>query len=520
MRQLAAIIILLIALLIRLEGQENINPNGFNTIYYPNGKVLSEGYLKDGKPEGYWRTYYTTGVIKSEGNRKNFLLDSVWIFYSITSDTINKINYLYGKKNGYYYEYFDDHTRPESIGRIKSKELYVNDLKEGISYSFYEEGMIHESYEYFHDLLDGMNIEFEKDGRIITIKKYSKGFLVERQKINRYNEKEERTGEWIEFYKGTKIKSVSNYKDGLLDGYYKEYNELGNLTITILYDKGRIVDQVNEKDEEIVVLEKHDTKGTLIERGPYKNNVPVGIHKNYDEEGNITSSTIYDDFGTIKSRGLIDKEGNKQNEWKDFFEEGKLKDEGNYKNNLREGKWTFYFIDGKIQQVGSYKNGKEIGLWVRYYNSGKVYIEENFYNGKEDGLYTEYDSVGSIITTGEYLEGEKEGEWTIKINDFSAKGEFVTGLMDGRWKYYYDDGKVMFEGDYIQGNPEGKLKYYYEDGTLKEEQYYSSGIPDKLWKKYDLEGNVIVAITYKDGEEYRINGVRIEFPEDNKVLIK
>jgi len=60
--------------------------------------------MKNGKPEGDWRTYYTTGILKSEGNRKNFLRDSVWIVYNSTGDTIKKMNYMVGKKNGYYYE--------------------------------------------------------------------------------------------------------------------------------------------------------------------------------------------------------------------------------------------------------------------------------------------------------------------------------------------------------------------------------------------------------------------------------
>ena len=35
-----------------------------------------------------------------------------------------------------------------------------------------------------------------------------------------------------------------------------------------------------------------------------------------------------------------------------------------------------------------------------------------------------------------------------------------------------------------------------------------------------MEGNVIVTISYEDGKEYRINGVKIDFPDDNVVIIK
>jgi antitoxin component YwqK of YwqJK toxin-antitoxin module len=502
-------------------GQENINSNGFNTFYYPNGKVLSEGYMKDGKPEGYWKTYYTTGIIKSEGNRRNFQLDSIWIFYNSTGDTITKINYLYGRKNGYYYEYYTDRSKPEYIGKVKSKELYVNDVKEGVSYYYYEDGRLHETITYKDDLMSGESIEYDVTGRVITIKRYNKGSLVERQKINRFDENNEKTGEWIEFYTGLKIKSISNYKNGLLDGYYKEYNQLGKLTLTLLYNEGKLVERVDEKNAEIKVVEKRDSEGNIIESGPFMDGTPVGIHKTFDNAGNITGSMIYDDLGNIVSNGIIDREGNKQGEWKDFFNTGKRKkDEGAYKNNLRDGKWIFYFENGNTEQIGSYKNGKENGEWIRYFESGKTYVDENFYSGKEDGMYTEYDSLGNVITQGEFLEGEKEGDWIVKINDFMAKGKYVAGLLDGKWKYFYDDGTLMFEGNYIQGNADGKHRYYYPDGSLKEERIYASGIPDKIWKKYDPEGNLIVTITYQDGKEYRINGVRIDFPEENKVVIK
>lgn len=177
-------------LFIDLICQKAFNRNGFNTIYYPNGKILSEGYMKEGKPDGYWKSYYTTGILKSEGNRKNFLLDSIWIFYNSTGDTLQKLNYLIGKKNGYCFEYNIDRSKPDEIGKIKSKELYINDSKEGKSY-YYEKGRLVEEVNYKNNKKDGLSLEYEND-RIITIKRYNKGSIVEIEKINRYNDIKEK----------------------------------------------------------------------------------------------------------------------------------------------------------------------------------------------------------------------------------------------------------------------------------------------------------------------------------------
>ena len=51
--------------------------NGSVKYYYDNGKISSEGLMKDAKPDGYWKNYYKNGKIKIEGNRKNYKLKNI-----------------------------------------------------------------------------------------------------------------------------------------------------------------------------------------------------------------------------------------------------------------------------------------------------------------------------------------------------------------------------------------------------------------------------------------------------------
>ena len=44
--------------------KKQVNPNGYNKFYYPNGQISSEGMMRNGKPDGYWITYYVTGIKK------------------------------------------------------------------------------------------------------------------------------------------------------------------------------------------------------------------------------------------------------------------------------------------------------------------------------------------------------------------------------------------------------------------------------------------------------------------------
>ena len=120
-------VILISAIKVFPQGNEGLS-DGYHVFKYPNGAVSSEGLIKNGKPEGYWRSYYVTGVKKSEGKRTSFLLDSLWLFYDQVGDTTEKISYLFGKKNGYYYRYKKD---PSKGIYIWSKELFADDKKEG-----------------------------------------------------------------------------------------------------------------------------------------------------------------------------------------------------------------------------------------------------------------------------------------------------------------------------------------------------------------------------------------------------
>ena len=40
------------------------------------------------------------------------------------------------------------------------------------------------------------------------------------------------------------------------------------------------------------------------------------------------------------------------------------------------------------------------------------------------------------------------------------------------------------------------------------------------WKKFDKYGNLLITISYHNNREVRINGVKVELPDDNIKLIK
>jgi len=60
--------------------------------------------------------------------------------------------------------------------------------------------------------------------------------------------------------------------------------------------------------------------------------------------------------------------------------------------NLKDGNGFVvnYHENGKIKEEFNYKDGKKDGLWAEWYENGQQKLEINYKDGKEDGLRTEW----------------------------------------------------------------------------------------------------------------------------------
>ena len=136
MRRMLKIVLVFFPIALIAQTDKNANPYGYNKFYYENGKLSSEGTMRDGKPDGYWKTYSETGTIKSEGNRKNFQLDSIWKFYNEKGKLAFEYNYKEGKKNGL------RKTFDTKEAYMTMAENFVNDVKQGNTVYYYKNGAV------------------------------------------------------------------------------------------------------------------------------------------------------------------------------------------------------------------------------------------------------------------------------------------------------------------------------------------------------------------------------------------
>jgi antitoxin component YwqK of YwqJK toxin-antitoxin module len=498
--------LLLLSVAIILKAQDNtVVPNGFNKYFHANGMVASEGTMRDGKPDGYWKTYWESGVLKAEGNRKNFELDSLWVFYDENGKINLEINYLNGKKEGMRRTIRENETIEEN---------FSNDVKQGLTVYYYPDGNIMRTINFENGLENGFAREFAPDGTVITMIEYRRGFVVDRENINRADRNGLKQGKWKFFYASGKVKTEGTYRDDKRNGYFKEYDEKGMLT-----DVAKYVNDV--KQEEAPELVKLDVRtdyypdGKVKTRASYKGTVPEGIRREYAESGEVVAAYTFKN-GVMIAEGIVDDEGMRDGPWKEFYENGQLRSEGVYRNGNRIGKWRFYHANSSLEQEGSYNNqGNTDGLWKWYYDDGLLLREENFLNGNSEGIFTEFDERGNVIIQGEYVDGLEEGLWKYQHGDHREEGIYRGGMRNGEWKYYYDDGQLSFQGSFIDDNPNGRHIWYWPNGKKKDEGEYLMGMKNNDWIQYNSDGTVFIVISYQNGVEKKYDGIKIkpEFTE-------
>lgn len=321
-------------------------------------------------------------------------------------------------------------------------------------------------------------------------------------------------GEWI-FYRAdsTKEKSIT-YRDDLKDGLERIYNK-----------KGIQVEEYTNKNniKEGPARWFYDT-GELWKTANFINNKEEGKAIEYEKDGRIITLITYRN-GFIYSSEKINRYNNQNKRtgiWRDLYDNGLLKEEGNYSNGLRNGVFKFFDKKGNLEKMEKYidgvlvdDNGESAIIDIRkeYYDDGSLKQSGSYRDGKKHGTFREYDSSGKE-TNGYLYEndnkvgeglldslGRRIGKWKLffPTGEVRAEGEYIQGLKEGPWKYYYVNGKIEQTGVYKANLSTGQWKWYFADGSIRRDEYYRKGEEDGHAIEYDSTGFVINEGDYTDG---------------------
>jgi uncharacterized protein len=503
-------------------------PNGYNRYYYENGKISSEGYMRDGKADGYWKTYYKNGKVKIEGNRRLFLLDSIWRFYDEKGRITKSIRYNEGKKDGLTINF-------DTLGYFTSTEFYKKDVKDGPQKTFYSKSKTKTVTIFVNGKAEGQALEFSADSLIIGISTYKGGILQGYEKINQKDELNRKQGIWKEFYENMELKKMRQFNDDSLDGYVKDFDSKGNLLSTKKYNNGKRITNAPEIADVEIYREVYED-GTLKYEGVYSEGEPIGTHYHYIQKLRCDSSLFRRDDtsdvfirrsfcrnvpvpdsaveyfnGIIIAKGAVDSVRNRVGVWSEYHYTGEFKGKGLYKEGNRIGYWEFFYAGGKLEQKGTYdKKGRAQGSWKWYYESGSVIREENYVNGKREGEMKDYDEEGKIILQGSYIDNMKEGKWTYQTADYLEYGSYTNDEPDSLWKSFYMPSKrKYFEGKFQAGVPVGLHQGFHPSGARKYVGTYISGMKDGDWRYFDENDFNYLTITFKNDIEIKWQGEKI-----------
>ncbi|WP_189702660.1 toxin-antitoxin system YwqK family antitoxin [Subsaximicrobium wynnwilliamsii] len=381
-----------------------------------------------------------------------------------------------------------------------------------------------------------------------------------------YNQKGERIKTWTWFHENGKLKEISRYADGKLNGEHQFFHEDGSPYIRATYKDDAFEGEYTYYLEAGGLKQKkYFHKGEL--KGKYLAYFDVGESLvEYDADYNagiiVGDLTEYYADGSVFS--VINFKDNKRDGKEiQYYRSGKKSMEADYKAGDLHGSYITFFENGKIREQGQTEAGYYEGNWMSYFSDGTLSSEYAYKNGDFDDLFKSYDTDGVLASEFKYRKGEIIGykffdkagnilsEATKKGGDFffegyhpngnkSAEGNYdISGGKIGDWKFYNYNAVLTDVGHFEEGEPVGSYttfnafgevsqkseydkanarQYYqgfYPNGQLQSQGWYKNGLQHGEWHSYFIDG-ALDAINFYHKDQ--LHGTQKDFGVDGKLV--
>lgn len=371
-------------------------------------------------------------------------------------------------------------------------------------------------------------------------------------------------GYWKNYYKNGKIKIEGNRKNFQLDSVWKFYSERGKITKAVNYSEGKkngytlnydTNQRISSRENFINDIKQGNAfayypSGKTKQITPYLKGKPDGTAYEFSEDSVIISIMKYQGgiLASVERINRKDETGKKQGVWKEFYEDGKLKEEKKFKDGLVDGYVKSYDKKGNLVNTEKFNNGKQVknapelaklDVYKDYYEDGTVKYEGGYINGMPVGTHYHYkqkyicdslpvarDDTSDVMikklvcrnravpdSAIIYNEGIKTdygavdslrnriGIWTEYHNtgEFKGKGMYANDKRIGEWIFYYPNAQVEQKGKYDKkGRAQGEWKWYYENGSLMRQESYIDNLRDGEMIEYTEDSKVITKGEYMD----------------------
>ena len=306
-------------------------------------------------------------------------------------------------------------------------------------------------------------------------------------------------GKYIEYYKNGKIKVQGNYKAGRRDGEFKTFLKNGKSAGYVIYKDGKII------------------KSTLVKTMKDNASFSPVTDIYYKLEDSHTLRKVDYENGLLKTYFIYNKDGIPDGESVEYYENGNIDEEVNYKNNKMNGEAKSYDENGKLNGRTIFKDDikleedvyKENEILKNTFKNGELVKqdicspngtlkERRILNGDEIEYSTFYPNGNvkqKILAKDKTIIKEqiyaKNGN--IMSNSFFSDGKPVIELFE-----YYPDGKLFRKISTVNKMLNGDSIEYYPDGNIKEKTHFINNKEEGEHFFYDKNGNLIKTDIYKN----------------------
>lgn len=255
-----------------LKAEMNHRPDGavYAKLYYHTRQpvLMAEGKYLSQKKDSVWVSYDTAGLRQGLDTYQNDVQNGRSVVYHENGSISEEVTFKDGQRNGEWKRFYPD-------GQLQAEGTFENGIRVGEYLKNYPNGKTWVKGSYENGSKESTWIYGNEDGSIGQMVVYRKGKEEKQVKMN---------GTFTEYYNMEKPREVANYRNGKLHGEYIKY-----------YDNGEWVDKEVDKRSkggEIEIYRVLEGQQIAVKEH-YKDGELHGEAITYDEKGKITSKVEY-----------------------------------------------------------------------------------------------------------------------------------------------------------------------------------------------------------------------------------
>lgn len=133
-----------------------------------------------------------------------------------------------------------------------------------------------------------------------------------------------------------------------------------------------------------------------------------------------------------------------------------------------------------VGEMAMYKDQPFTGMSFTFWENKRVNEQFPWFNGKMDGEYKQFSPEGKLLTWINYKNGIKQGPYEYYYDNgaMQSKGQFVDGELEGEITGFYATGIRKYAVEYKNGIRNGRSRSWFKNGAPEQLAYYVNNVPN------------------------------------------